>query len=189
MLGPGRDAVPSRARRSPARYIAAAGIAEDRKGWLFRTSPRHNATVLTDQPTAQADAWRLIRRRAQAKPRNLRRPTISDPEHRPPPGQLSVNTPPPAAPVVTDGAVRSPVSRLSRSSRRDLDLVSRRSALSPRPRPDAAPPPLRPVGAAARALPPRRSGRAGPRPVLPPDGRVQCRPCRNLRAKSADLET
>ena len=24
-------------------YIAAAGIAEDRKGWLFRTSPGHNA--------------------------------------------------------------------------------------------------------------------------------------------------
>ena len=31
-------------------YIDAAGIAEDRKGWLFRTSPRHNATVLTEQP-------------------------------------------------------------------------------------------------------------------------------------------
>jgi hypothetical protein len=28
-------------------YIDAAGIAEDRKGWLFRTSPRHAATVLT----------------------------------------------------------------------------------------------------------------------------------------------
>ena len=45
-------------------YIDAAGIAEDRKGWLFRTSPRHNATVLTEQPMAQADAWRMIRRRA-----------------------------------------------------------------------------------------------------------------------------
>jgi integrase len=34
-------------------YIAAAGIAEDRKGWLFRTSPRHNATVFdraADEP-------------------------------------------------------------------------------------------------------------------------------------------
>jgi integrase len=31
-------------------YVAAAGIAEDRKGWLFRTSPRHGATVLTEQP-------------------------------------------------------------------------------------------------------------------------------------------
>jgi hypothetical protein len=29
-------------------YIDAAGIAEDKKGWLFRTSPRHNATVLTE---------------------------------------------------------------------------------------------------------------------------------------------
>jgi len=47
-------------------YIGAAGIAEDRKGWLFRTSPRHNATVLTDQPMTQADAWRMIRRRATA---------------------------------------------------------------------------------------------------------------------------
>jgi site-specific recombinase XerD len=47
-------------------YIDAAGIAEDRKGWLFRTSPRHNATALTDQPMAQADAWRMIRRRAAA---------------------------------------------------------------------------------------------------------------------------
>ena len=47
-------------------YIDAAGIAEDRKGWLFRTSPRHNATVLTDQPMTQADAWRMIRRRAAA---------------------------------------------------------------------------------------------------------------------------
>ena len=47
-------------------YIAAAGIAEDRKGWLFRTSPRRNATVLTDQPMTQADAWRMIRRRAAA---------------------------------------------------------------------------------------------------------------------------
>jgi site-specific recombinase XerD len=47
-------------------YIAAAGIAEDRKGWLFRTSPRHSATVLTEHPMAQTDAWRMIRRRAAA---------------------------------------------------------------------------------------------------------------------------
>jgi integrase/recombinase XerC len=47
-------------------YIAAAGIAEDRKGWLFRTSPRHAATVSTKQPMNQADAWRMIRRRAAA---------------------------------------------------------------------------------------------------------------------------
>jgi integrase len=47
-------------------YIDAAGIAEDRKGWLFRTSPRHKATVLNEQPMAQADAWRMIRRRAAA---------------------------------------------------------------------------------------------------------------------------
>jgi integrase len=47
-------------------YIAAAGIAEDRKGWLFRTSRGHNATVLSEQPMNQSDAWRMIRRRAVA---------------------------------------------------------------------------------------------------------------------------
>jgi len=47
-------------------YIDAAGIAEDRKGFLFRTSPRHTASVLTEQPMTQADAWRMIRRRAAA---------------------------------------------------------------------------------------------------------------------------
>jgi site-specific recombinase XerD len=47
-------------------YVATAGIAEDRKGWLFRTSPRHSATVLTEQPMSQPDAWRMIRRRAAA---------------------------------------------------------------------------------------------------------------------------
>ena len=48
------------------RYIDAAGIAEDRKGFLFRTSPGHSAMVLTEQPMVQADAWRMIRRRAVA---------------------------------------------------------------------------------------------------------------------------
>jgi site-specific recombinase XerD len=47
-------------------YVAAAGIAEDRKGWLFRTSPGHNATVLTDQPMTQSTTWTMIRRRAVA---------------------------------------------------------------------------------------------------------------------------
>jgi site-specific recombinase XerD len=47
-------------------YIAAAGIALDRKGWLFRTSPRHTAAVLSERPMMQADAWRMIRRRAGA---------------------------------------------------------------------------------------------------------------------------
>lgn len=47
-------------------YIASAGIAEDKKGYLFRTSPRHTATALTDQPMSQPDAWRMIRRRAAA---------------------------------------------------------------------------------------------------------------------------
>ena len=47
-------------------YIDAAGIAEDRKGYLFRTSPGHNAALLLEKPMAQADAWRMIRRRAVA---------------------------------------------------------------------------------------------------------------------------
>jgi integrase/recombinase XerC len=47
-------------------YIAAAGIAEDRKGWLFRTSRGHNPTALSEQPMNQSDAWRMIRRRAVA---------------------------------------------------------------------------------------------------------------------------
>jgi site-specific recombinase XerD len=47
-------------------YIKAAGIAGDRKGWLFRTSPGHNATAVTETPMMQADAWRMIRRRAVA---------------------------------------------------------------------------------------------------------------------------
>ena len=37
-------------------YIDAAGIGEDRKGYLFRTSPGHNATMLTEQPMMQTDA-------------------------------------------------------------------------------------------------------------------------------------
>jgi site-specific recombinase XerD len=47
-------------------YIAAAGIAEDRKGCLFRTSPGHNAHTLTAQPMNQSAAWTMIRRRAAA---------------------------------------------------------------------------------------------------------------------------
>ena len=47
-------------------YIAAAGIAEDKKGCLFRTSPGHDATKLTDQPMDQSAAWLMIRRRAAA---------------------------------------------------------------------------------------------------------------------------
>jgi site-specific recombinase XerD len=47
-------------------HIAAADIVEDRKGWLFRTSRGHNATVLSQHPMNQSDAWRMIRRRAVA---------------------------------------------------------------------------------------------------------------------------
>ena len=47
-------------------YINAAGIAEDRKGWLFRTARDHNGKVLSENPMTQPDAWRMIRRRALA---------------------------------------------------------------------------------------------------------------------------
>jgi site-specific recombinase XerD len=47
-------------------YIDAAGIAEDRKGWLFRTSRGHDGNILSDQKMGQSDAWRMIRRRAKA---------------------------------------------------------------------------------------------------------------------------
>ncbi len=47
-------------------YIAAAGIAEDKKGWLFRTAKGHKGTVLAEMPMDQADAWRMVRRRALA---------------------------------------------------------------------------------------------------------------------------
>jgi site-specific recombinase XerD len=47
-------------------YIEAAGIAEDRKGVLFRTSRGHAGVALSEQPMSQPDAWRMIRRRAAA---------------------------------------------------------------------------------------------------------------------------
>ena len=44
-------------------YIDAAGIKEDPKGWLFRTTEGQSG-VLTDRPMRQADVYRMIRRRA-----------------------------------------------------------------------------------------------------------------------------
>lgn len=44
-------------------YIDAAGLNNDSKGILFRTAPRR-AGEFTDRPLSQADAWRMIRRRA-----------------------------------------------------------------------------------------------------------------------------
>jgi site-specific recombinase XerD len=43
-----------------------AGLAEERKGCLVRTARGHVATVLSDRPMSQPDAWRRIRRRAAA---------------------------------------------------------------------------------------------------------------------------
>jgi Phage integrase family len=47
-------------------YIAAAGIAADKKAFLFRTSRGHGGTALADQPMTQVDAWRMVRKRALA---------------------------------------------------------------------------------------------------------------------------
>ena len=47
-------------------YIDAAGIAEDRKGWLFRTARGHKADTLSELAMNQSDAWCMIRRRAKA---------------------------------------------------------------------------------------------------------------------------
>jgi len=46
-------------------YQAAAGIVNDRKGFLFRTGDKRSGR-LTEKPLAQADAWRMIQRRAIA---------------------------------------------------------------------------------------------------------------------------
>jgi site-specific recombinase XerD len=45
-------------------YVEAAGIAEDKKGSLFRTAPRRKG-VLTRNPMGTADVWRMIQRRAK----------------------------------------------------------------------------------------------------------------------------
>jgi site-specific recombinase XerD len=47
-------------------YIAAAGIADDKKAWLFRTSSGHQGVLLSDAPMTQTDAWRMVRKRALA---------------------------------------------------------------------------------------------------------------------------
>jgi site-specific recombinase XerD len=47
-------------------YLGAAGIDDDRKGFLFRTSRGRRGDTLSAQPMAQADAWRMVRRRAVA---------------------------------------------------------------------------------------------------------------------------
>jgi integrase len=49
-------------------FIDAAGIAEDREGWLFRTARGHKADTLSDRAMNQSDAWCMIRRRAKADP-------------------------------------------------------------------------------------------------------------------------
>jgi hypothetical protein len=46
-------------------YIAAAGIAQDKKGPLFRTT-KGRSGELKENPMLQSDLWRMIRRRASS---------------------------------------------------------------------------------------------------------------------------
>jgi len=46
-------------------YLQAAGIGEERKGWLFR-SAKGRGDALSTSPMAQTDAWRMVRRHALA---------------------------------------------------------------------------------------------------------------------------
>ena len=47
-------------------YIAGAGMAADKKAFMFRTSRGHGGIALADQPMTQVDAWRMVRKRALA---------------------------------------------------------------------------------------------------------------------------
>jgi site-specific recombinase XerD len=46
-------------------YVDGAGIADDEKGYLFRTAMGRTGE-LSERPMTQSDAWRMIRRRAAA---------------------------------------------------------------------------------------------------------------------------
>lgn len=46
-------------------YLEGAGLAADKKGYLFRTA-RGRAAGLSEKPMSQPDAWRMIERRARA---------------------------------------------------------------------------------------------------------------------------
>jgi hypothetical protein len=50
----------TRSPRALRVYIDAVGIAEDCKGWLFRTARVHNGSILSDKPMSQPDAWRAV---------------------------------------------------------------------------------------------------------------------------------
>ena len=47
-------------------YVGAAGIGEERKGWLFRSGKGRRPNLLSEQALRQEDAWGMIRRRALA---------------------------------------------------------------------------------------------------------------------------
>ena len=47
-------------------YLAAAGIDQDRKGWLFRSGKGRRSDGLSERALRQEDAWAMIGRRAAA---------------------------------------------------------------------------------------------------------------------------
>jgi integrase/recombinase XerD len=59
-----------------AEYIEAAGVADDPKGSLFR-STRARTGKLTDNPLSQADVYRMIGRRAPPGSRPMRRSGVA----------------------------------------------------------------------------------------------------------------
>jgi integrase len=48
-----------------AKILERVAFGDDRKGWLFRTAKGWKGTTLADQPMNQADAWRILQRRAR----------------------------------------------------------------------------------------------------------------------------
>ena len=62
-------------------YIAAAGIADDKKGPLFRAAIGRTGK-LSDRPMSRVDAWYMVRRRAnRCRPRSRDRQSFL-PRHR-----------------------------------------------------------------------------------------------------------
>jgi integrase len=96
-------------------YIAAAGIAEDKKGWLFRTAKGHRATVLSDKPMDQADAWCGV---APKQPASWRRSAITASE------QPAL---PPISPTAGRWSTRRPWPRM-RARARSSCMTGRRNA-------------------------------------------------------------
>ncbi len=47
-------------------YVHGAGIADDKKGWLFRAVEKNNHKVLTEKPMPRINIWYMVKRRSRA---------------------------------------------------------------------------------------------------------------------------